>query len=1282
MHNRLIHFCTTFLLVVLALVACRPLSAQTNTSSISGTVVDATGALLPGASVSVSSAASGLAQTTRSNSKGEFSLEQLSPGTYSVKVSAPGFNDVVQKVELLISTPLKLSFGLSAGSSEIVNVETTLASINSTDATLGKAFDSAQVQNLPYLANNVTYLLSLQPGVLALDSGAQSGGLNQDTRTGIVDGARQDQTNLTLDGVDNNDQIFGYAFNGALRSTRESVEEFRVTTTNANADAGRSSGAQVSLITRSGTNTYHGSAYEYYRDPGTTSNNWFNKQAQLNSGQPNIAAKVLEHTYGGSLGLPIKKDKLFFFGAYEAFKQASDVLVSQTVPSTITPNGPGGLITGNVVYQACPTAAQCQNGTTIKTLTRTDIAAMDGRAGDPNCTAATPCAAPATDEAAIAYFNSFPLANSNATGDGYNTGTYNFTSPAPLHQITNIARLDYNISPSQTIFVRGNLQSDNGATSLQFPGSPAASNSYGNNKGLAAGYIWTVNSHVTNNARYGLTRLGNATRGTATQPYVTFGAFNNLQATTTTSIYSVYTNDWEDELTYVKGRHVLQAGTSIYFISNGQYFDSPLIPHANVDPNLLSTAAIANQGGYQGGTLDPAQFSCPDCGTVSSSFQNFYNAAIIANTGVIERVAAGAEFQLQGNSVVPLSTVPTFTYRNLEQEYFVQDQWKATNRLTLTYGLRYVYLGVPYEKNGQQVAPLTSLNTLLANRIAGAASGNAYDTDVSFRAAGSANNQPNFWTPQKLNFAPRFAFAYATPDNKSSVRGGFAISYDHFGQAIIDTYNSNESSLFGLSKSSLNYLNGDINNNPRFTGYNNVPIIPVTLSGAAANGSVSLPYTPAEEPFSFDLSINDHQKTPYAETFNFTAEHQFSHSLDLTASYVGRLGRHLLQNLDVAAPANFTDSASGQNYFAAVTAYAKMIDAGVDPSLVPDSGYFHNLFPNFSYNQAATSTSSAITYHGAQAYYANLAGNRGNETNTLFQADSDPTASASGQSFRFFFPQTSSIYAQSTIGSSNYNALQLSVRQALKYGLEYDINYTYAKSMDEGSDPERVVNGSPIINTFSPSQMYAVSDFDVRHNITANYTAPLPFGHGAPFMNSSGLLDRLFGGFQLNGVVHYSTGFPFSAYAANTYGTNFANSSFMVATGPIPTGGHHYDPVNQVETALNGITSAQAHANLRFAYPGETGQRNNYRADGYLSLDDGLAKSIRTFREQELRISAEVFNVLNTNRFNSQSGYQGTVYQSPLQTDGTSANFGVYTGGPNALLTQPRQMQFSAKYTF
>jgi hypothetical protein len=1248
---------SALLLAAIAFALTTPghLRAQVNTTALSGTIVDASGAVMPRVSITIANAATGKAQATTSSAKGDFAFAQLLPGTYMVKVVAPGFSTQTETVDLLVATPLKLDFRLTAGNNEVVNVETNLADVNTTDATLGKAFDSEQVQNLPYLANNITYLLSLQPGVLALDSGAQTGGLNTDSRTGIVNGARQDQTNITLDGVDNNDQIFGYAFNGALRSTRDSVEEFRVTTTNANADAGRSSGAQVSLVTKSGTNVIHGSAYEYYRDPATASNNWFIKQAELASGVPNIAAKVLQHTYGASLGLPIIKDKLFFFGAYEGFKQASDVPVGETVPSTFLG---GGLITGNVSYLGTDQATH--------TLTQADIATMDGRSSDKACVAAPgSCVAPMTNTAAVAYFNTFPLANAPGAADSLNTGNYNFASPAPLKQITNIARIDYNLNAKQTLFARGNLQSDNQESALQFPGLPAASTIYGNSKGLAVGHIWNINDRMTNNARYGLVRIGNANRGTGSQPYVAFGAFSNITATTTSSTYLVTTNNFSDDYTYAKGRHTFQVGANFYLISNAQYFDSPLLSYSEVSPNLLATAAIANQKG----SYDPGHFGFTP---VDGGFSNFYNQAIIANIGALETAQSGTEFKISGNSLVPLAAglVPTHTFKNVEQEYYVQDQWKATSRLTFTAGLRYVYLGVPYEKDGQQIAPTIAANTFLADRAAAAAAGTAYDTDISFRPAGSANGQPNFWTPQKLNFAPRFAFAYASSDNKTSVRGGFALAYDHFGSAIIDSYQSNPQSLFSLSQINLATYT-DINSNPRFTGYHDVPVIP------GATDTQQFPITPAESPFTFDYSINDKQKTPYAETFNLTLQHEFPHSVSVTASYVGRLGRHLIQNLDIAMPTNLYDAKSSQSYFQAATAYDKMVDQGVDPSTVPDSGYFHNVFPNFVYHVDATPTTPEINYKGAQAYYAVFAANRGNETNALFSADTDPTTSADGSSFRFFYPQTSSVAVQSSTGSSNYNALQLSVRQELHSGLEYDVNYTYSKSIDEGSDPERSgVSGSLIINSFSPHQWRAVSDFDVRHNITANYTAPFPFGKGQMFLNQGGLTDRLVGGFQLSGVVHYSTGFPFSAVAAGNWGTNFAFNSYMVQTGKIPTGGHHYDAANQEETALNGITSAQATANLRFAYVGDAGQRNNFRSDGYLSLDDGLSKSIRIFGEHELKLSAEVFNVLNTNRFSNP------------ETDGTSStSFGVYQNSPNqtgttSLLLQPRQMQFSGKFIF
>jgi len=1241
--------------LLLVLGACTPLFAQSNTTSMSGTVVDPQGGLVPGVSVSITNPATSTTQKTITKSRGEYAFSQLTPGTYEVRLVAQGFSEQVQTVKLLVGTPVQANFSLHLGTTEIVNVETSLATINSTDGTLGKAFDSSQVQNLPYLANNITYLLSLQPGVLALDGGAQTGGLNTDVRTGIVNGARQDQTNVTLDGVDNNDVTNGYAFNGALRSTRDSVEEFRVTTTNGGADAGRSSGGQVSLLTRSGTNVFHGSAYEFYRGGIGLQNDWYNKQGQVGAGISNVPTKVLQHTYGASFGAPILKDKLFFFGAYEGFKQASNLTVNQTVPSTV---GGGGLVTGNVTYGTCADSKDCTAVSSYKTLTPADIKQMDTK-----CTALGSCPqGPGPNAAALAYFKTFPLANvsgTSASADGKNTGLYRFASPVPLHQITNIAKVDYKLNPNQSLFVRGNLQSDNQSSALQFPGLPAASTIFSNNRGIAAGHIWNIASNLTNNFRYGFIRQGSATRGTGSKPYVSFAGISTITATTTSNVYIVTTNNFADDLTWSKGHHTFQMGINDRLLHNSRYFDSPLLTSAVINANLLASATIAGTGG----SFDPGGSTCANCAPVASDFKSYFNAAIIDNAGVIERGTAGTEYLVQNGSLVPAGAgvVPTHIYTNWEQEYYFQDVWNATPRLTITAGLRYTYLGVPYEKNGQQIAPTISLNTFLQNRVAAAAAGTSYNTLVSFRTSGSANNAPNFWTAQKANFAPRLAFAYSTADNRTSVHGGFAIAYDHMGEGIIDQYESTSSSLLSLSKSTR-FSYKQIDSNPRFTGYHDVPLGTVTVA------TLPLPYTPASNAFSFLRSINDNQKTPYAETFNLSVQHEFVHGMVFTGSYVGRLGHHVIANLDVAQPTNLIDPVGGQSYYQAATAYDKMIDAGVTADNVPDTGYFHNMFPN------AQTTVNKVTYKGAKAYYAYLAnGDRGNETDPLFNWDTDPTASAAGQSFRFFYPQTSSIYAQSTVANSNYHALQLSVRHVVKHDLEYDINYTFSKSMDQGSSPERLF-ANTLHNTFDQHGDYAVSDFDARHNVTANYNVGLPFGKGRPFLNGgNGLIDRLIGGWQLNGVVHYSSGFPFSAEAANVYGTNFETNSYRVKTGNIPTGGHRYVASTQTETALKGITGSEATAKMRYAYAGEVGRRNDFRADGYFSMDNGFSKSFRTFREQAFKISAEIFNVTGSPRFNN------------VNTDATSGTFGDYSGSTSTVagyLNQPRQMQFSGKYTF
>ncbi len=182
------------------------------------------------------------------------------------------------------------------------------------------------------------------------------------------------------------------------------------------------------------------------------------------------------------------------------------------------------------------------------------------------------------------------------------------------------------------------------------------------------------------------------------------------------------------------------------------------------------------------------------------------------------------------------------------------------------------------------------------------------------------------------------------------------------------------------------------------------------------------------------------------------------------------------------------------------------------------------------------------------------------------------------------------------------------------------------------------------------------------------------------FNQTNGFVDRIIGGWQLDGVVHYSTGLPYDARASGNYGTNFDNSSYFVQTGPIATGGHRYvTGASPYMTSLKNQTPAQAFANMRYAYVGESGQRNIFRSDGYFSLDDGITKSFRTWREQEFRLTVEVFNVTNTPRFGGSSSTSGGGAGSGVQTNGASTLFGEYTG---TLLTQPRQMQFSGKYYF
>src|SRR5215467_14589295 len=310
------------LLPLLSLALPYTALSQTSSTSLQGTVTDPSGAAIAGASVTLVNTESKTERTLTTDAQGEYRFPFLSPGTYTLRVNAKGFVGYEQKgLQLLVSTPATVNAQLKVGgSSEVVIVTGEAPALNMVDASLGNSFDETQVKQIPLDGRNVPELLSLQVGVAYTGNRSDLQSANykdQDSRSGAVNGARSDQSNITLDGVDVNDQASGYAFTSVLPTTIDSVQEFRVTTSNYNADQGTGSGAQVALVTKSGTNSFHGSLYEYLRNTITSANDYFVKQAELSSGQPNTPDKLLLNIFGASVGGPIRKDRLFFFANYE-----------------------------------------------------------------------------------------------------------------------------------------------------------------------------------------------------------------------------------------------------------------------------------------------------------------------------------------------------------------------------------------------------------------------------------------------------------------------------------------------------------------------------------------------------------------------------------------------------------------------------------------------------------------------------------------------------------------------------------------------------------------------------------------------------------------------------------------------------------------------------------------------------------------------------------------------------------------------------------------------------
>ena len=1250
---------------LLSLIAiCTPaIHAQNATTSVRGIIKDPSGATISGAKITALDKSTGRTFTDTSKSSGEYQLLSIPPSRYTITVSSPGFGDESKLAELLVNQPATINFALSvSANNEVMNVTAEAQTLNTSDASLGQATNNATIQALPSETRNVPDLLSLQPGVLFLPNTQNNPNL-QDSRSGAVNGARSDQGNVTLDGVDDNDQVNGFAFTGVLRSTQDSVEEFRVTTGIANSDEGRSSGAQVSLVTKSGTNKFHGAAYEYNRPTITVANDFFNKQAELNSGQANRPGKLIRNIFGGDLGGPILKDKLFFFGNYEGSRLAESSQVSRTVATSSYQQGILQYV-GDVPNSGNPPATESQ------TISAPQLAMLD--AGCAACNSAAYPAGPGANPNALAYFNSTPAANGVNLGDGINTGSYSFASPNPRTLNTSIVRLDYIPSEKHRIFARGNFQKDTTGGVEQFPGQGPSYTLIDNTKGLTFGDTWTISPTLVNDVRYGYIRQGYGNSGIGgPHDYVDFRFMSTATAETRSTIVSVPVNNIIDNLSWSKGKHTIEVGGNWRLVHQNR----------NSDVNSFNSAS-SNPYWLGGSPTDPSTIGLDP---VDGGFTNSYVIAYANLVGVVPSVTNIYNYHVDSAATGTLLSDGTALDRHFkanEYEYFVQDSWRPTPNLTITYGIRHTILQTPWETKGQQVSPTIDTHAWYIQREVSALKGQIYEPDLQFAPSGPYYGRPGFWAKSKNNIAPRFAIVYS-PDNKTSIRAGAGIYYDHYGEGLVNTFDQNGS--FGIASQVTNPASGfNSETAPRFTGRNNFP-----FSNGTGAATQTYPYTAPQGNFAITWGLDSKLKTPYSEAFDASVQRELKGGWTVEAAYIGRLGRHLLQSLDLTQPVDFNDPQGAGDYYTAGAQLSALVDqnGGNNQAAVPAIAYFEHLFPYMA--GVVTKNCPTPNQSATQAIYCNeWAPYRSNLGATTALADIDfycAYGCPANHTPRFWQDQFSSLYALSTVGMSYYNAGQLTLRHPMSHGLQTDISYTYSRSIDYGSDAERStefpgvppnVSGgfSSIINTWNPALNKGVSDFDTTHILTVDYVYQLPVGRGQSLLaNSNHLVDAFIGGWQLSGIFRATSGLPFSL-AEPGYTTDWQIGGFGVVTGNVKTQ-RHFD-ANGNPQFFAGTTAADINSGIntggpiRIPYPGETGTRNNFRADGILNLDSGLNKSWSLGEYGAIKFAWEVYNVTNTVRFDDAP----TVFGNAL----TQGNLGI----SSALLNPPRRMQFSLRYDF
>jgi Carboxypeptidase regulatory-like domain len=1211
-------------LMAFALIFSGISRAQDNSSMI-GVVTDPSGALVPGTNVTLSNPSTGVSFTQKTDSLGSYRFANVPPGPgYKVTFSHAGFStaqisDITLSVGIVRTQNVALKVG---GESQTVAVSASNQNVtlDTTDATIGNNIDPEQLNDLPVYdrTRGISTLMYQQAGV--------------DMSQGAVTGARIDQSEVTVDGLDVDDLATGQTFYLTSPAPVDSVQQFTGAVGGLTSGVGTGSGGQFQLVTKNGTNHFHGNLNEYHRDTTTVANTWFNNL----TGIPRTP--LIRNQFGGNLGGPIKRDKIFFFFNWAQSRIVQSATTERTVP---LPASDGGLLAGTLNYinssPGCGDSSRINNQPgCITTLTGSQIQGLDP-------------AGIGLNSAEMAFIaKRYPAANDLSQGDGVNTGGFRFTYPTPNNNVNYIGRIDYNLTSTQKIFGKFNINRQDAVESLpEFPTDPSTHPFYDRSYSYVVNHTWQIGSNKVNAFYYG----DQISKLSFPDIYNPLGAnqpsFSGLDGPYTSfdgQKRRVPVPMVRDDFSWQKGRHSLTFGGTFKFIKT----NSNLISDFNFPGIGLQGTAIGS--GLEDSVRPTAGNGYVGTAQINNGPNqvaiNDYDSLFATGLGVIGDIFTNYSYDNKGNALPAGAGTPR-AYRFYQTEVYFGDTWKVNSKLTLDYGLRYQYYSVPFETRGFESVPSPiGLNTYIKDRVAQQNAGNTSNTGLpiySIVLGGKANNGPNLYAPNYKDFAPRFGFAWSPyASGKTVINGSAGIVYD---RTIIDAIDflqdqisylffNQTDSQFGSGSGPAASLAADprVGSDLSYNGNLNPAPQPITTPYVPYVDSSGQPFGLAAGETNFVISPN--LKDPYSIALNFGIQQQLPANMILKVNYVGRLGRRLIADADAGQVIDVPDYTGGstQTMAQAFAGLTTDLRAGKNYTQVTPQPWFEDvLAPIFG----PGNNTSAV------AYYTGQLARRGDISDALYYL-------AAYGYYYFgvnFLPTNIGIPSQfgsntylTNLGSSNYHGLLVTLDKNMSNGLRFEANYTWSHSIDNTSvsanNNALFTNSNMICDILYPRACRGSSDFDVRQEFNSNFEYALPFGRGRMFMaNAPRWADEAFGGWSISGLPSYRTGLPLSA-SADAYLASFDNLDHAIFTGNKADlkASVNVNHASKTVYMFSGGASGAAKVLSEFRGPIgiEYGQRNIMRGPGAFFFDAGLGKQFPILENKlNLNFRADAFNLFN-----------------------------------------------------